>query len=219
MNLVRGLERRLERLLEGVAGRVFSGRLHPTEIAGRLAREADFARFEHDSGPATANHYTLLVNAKDLDGDPADLERSLTEELERYTADQGLRLEGPCRVRVEASDRVTPGHLACHAEVVPGPLKAWAKLIAQGTSLEIGHNRAIVGRGEEADVVIPIQSVSRQHALIWREGGRAYIADLRSANGTLLDGKRVGETPAPLDPGSMIVFAAQPFRWMEERDA
>ncbi|MCO6503367.1 MAG: DUF3662 domain-containing protein [Acidimicrobiales bacterium] len=219
MNLVRGLERRLERLLEGVAGRVFSGRLHPSEIAGRLAREADFARFDHETGPATANQYTLLVNPKDLDADPVELEQSLTEELLRYTTDQGLRLEGPCRVRIEGSDRVAPGSLVCHAEVVPGRIPAWAKLISANITLEVGHNRALVGRGEEADVRIPLQSVSRRHALIWREGGRAFIVDLGSSNGTMLDGRRVGEEPVAMDHGSMVVLAEQSFRWMEERDA
>lgn len=219
MNLVRGLERRLERLLEGVAGRVFGGRLHPTEIAGRLAREADFARFDHETGPATANRYTLLVNPKDVDADPAEMEQTLTLEVERYTAEQGLRLEGPCRVRIETSEQVPQGTISCDAEIAPGPLPAWGKLVAKDTTLEVGHNRALVGRGEEADVRIPLQSVSRRHALIWREGGRAWVADLGSANGTTLDGIPVGEDPVPLEHGSRLVVADATFRWVEERDA
>lgn len=217
--MVRGLERRLERLLEGVAGRVFSGRLHPSEIAGRLAREADFARFDHESGPATANHYTLMVNNRDLDGNPEELEASLTAELDRYTSDHGLRLEGPCRVRIETSDRVGAGTLSCHAEVVPGALRPWARLISPQTTLAVGHNRTIVGRGEAADVVLPFQSVSRRHALIWRESGRSWLADLGSANGTELDGVTVRDEPVNLDSGSMVTFAEQSYRWMEERDA
>ena len=219
MNVVRGLERRLERLLEGVAGRVFSGRLHPAEIAGRLAREADFARFDHETGPATANHYTLLVNQRDLFGNPADLETSLTAELERYTTEQGLRLEGPCQVRIEATERAPSGSLTCHAEVVPGQLRPWARLIASHGTLEVGHNRALVGRSDDADVRIPVQAVSRRHALIWREGERAWIVDLGSANGTTIDGAGVRGEPAALEHGSMVAFAEQSFRWMEERSA
>lgn len=219
MNVVRGLERRLERLLEGVAGRVFSGRLHPSEIAGRLAREADFARFDHDTGPATANQYTLLFNRRDLDGNPDELAESLTDELGRYTAEHGLRLEGPSRVRIETSDRVPAGTLSCHAEVAPGRLPPWAKLIGPAGTLEVGHNRAVVGRGEEADVRIPAQSVSRRHALIWREGGRAWLRDMGSSNGTTLDGVAVHDEPVNLEAGSMVAFAGQQFRWMEEKDA
>ncbi len=218
MNVVRGLERRLERLLEG-AGRVFSGRLHPAEIAGRLAREADFARFEHDTGPATANNYTLLVNKRDLDGNPEDLEARLTAELGRYTAEQGLRLEGPVRVRVQGSDLVAAGSISCHAEVVPGRLAVWGKLISDSGTIGVGHNRATVGRTEPADVRIGVQSVSRRHALIWREGGKAFIVDLGSANGTTVDGVPVHDEPVALQSGSTVAFAGQPFRWMEERDA
>ncbi len=218
MNVVRGLERRLERLLEG-AGRVFSGRLHPAEIAGRLAREADFARFEHETGPATANSYTLLVNKRDLDGNPADLETRLTAELERYTAEQGLRLEGPCRVRVQGSDRVAAGSIACHAEIVPGRIPAWGKLISDHGTTGVGHNRATVGRTDPADVKIGAQSVSRRHALVWREGGKSFVVDLGSANGTTVDGAAVHGDPVPLQSGSTVAFAGQAFRWMEERDA
>ena len=215
MNVVRGFERRLERLLEGMAGKVFSGRLHPSEIAGRLAREADFARFDHETGPATANLYTLVVNPADLTTDPAQLEDSLTAELERYTTDQGLRLEGPCRAVIETDGKVTPGTLVCHVEVVPGPPVPWARLVGVEESLEVGRNRALVGRGFTADIVLPHDEVSRKHALIWREGGRAWVIDLGSANGTTLDGHPVSRGPRSVEQGSVVGFAGHGFRWAE----
>jgi hypothetical protein len=215
MNVARGFERRLERLLEGVAGRVFSGRLHPSEIAGRLAREADFARFDHETGPATANLYTLTVHTRDLSTDPAELEETLTEELERYTTAEGLRLEGPCRVLIESSDVVTPGTLTCHVEVAPGPPVPWARLLAGAEVIEIGRNRALVGRSDTADILLPYDDVSRKHASIWREGGRAWVKDLGSANGTLLDGDPVDGEPRVIEPGSVLTFAGHPYRWLE----
>ncbi len=214
MNLVRGFERRLERLLEGVAGRVFSGRLHPSEIAGRLAREADFARFDHETGPATANLYTLVVNPADLTTDPSELEQSLTDELDHYTSEEGLRLEGPCRVRIETSERVNAGSLECHVEVSPGPPVPWARLVAGEDTVTVGRNRALIGRGDDADVHIAHDDVSRRHALVWREGGRAWVVDLGSANGTQVDGQPAVR-PVPLDAGSMIAFAGHRYRWSE----
>ncbi|HZD22985.1 MAG TPA: FhaA domain-containing protein, partial [Acidimicrobiia bacterium] len=121
MSVVRNLERRLERLLEGVAGRVFSGRVHPSELAGKLAREADFARFQHFTGPATANHFVIRVSPNDLAEDPSKLEETLTAEMTAYTTEEGLRLEGPVTVRIEPLDGATPGKVQCHVEVVPGP--------------------------------------------------------------------------------------------------
>jgi hypothetical protein len=213
VSVVRSFERRLERLLDGVAGRVFTGRLHPTEIAGRLAREADFARYEHETGPATANLYTILVNPADLATEPSELEKLLTRELERHTAEHGLRLEGPCRVVITATGEVQPGSIDFRAEVAPGPPVAWARLTAGTDMVEVGRNRAVVGRSSAADVSLAFDDVSRRHALIWREGSRAWVRDLGSSNGTFVDGRRVGDGPVELGTGSVVGFGPHRYRF------
>ena len=43
MGLARGIERRLERLVDGLAARLFRGRIHPVELGALLIREADLA--------------------------------------------------------------------------------------------------------------------------------------------------------------------------------
>jgi len=215
VSVVRGLERRLEKLLEGVAGRVFSGRLHPSEIAGKMAREADFARFEHESGPATANSFMILVHPRDLSVDPEDLERTLADEMTSYTAEEGLRLEGPVVVSIEPTEDVAPGTVMCHVEVTPGPPVVWARLVGSGASLDVGRNRAMIGRAPENDVVINTEDVSRQHALIWREGGSISIRDLSSSNGTFIDGERIEHEAVELQPGSLLSFADNKFRLVE----
>lgn len=215
MNVVRGLERRLERLLEGVAGRVFSGRLHPSEIATRLAREADFARFEHEFGPASANVYSLLIHPRDLDSDPAELEAMLTEEIDRYTTEEGLRLEGPCRVTITTTDTVAPGSLGCHVEIVPGPPVVWGRLVADADNHDIGRNHALIGRSETADVPIFHDDVSRRHAVVFRRGGKYWIRDLDSANGTTVDGKRIHRDPAVFGTGSVLGIGSRQYRFVD----
>ena len=153
VSVARSLERRLERLIEGVAGRVFSGRLHPSELAGKLAREADFARFPHATGPATANVFIVQVNPKDLTVDADQLEEVLAKELTDYTAEEGLRLEGPVAVRIESLESVAAGRVECHVEVGPGPPVVWARLTSKTESLDIGRNRVLIGRSPDADVV------------------------------------------------------------------
>ncbi len=211
LSLVRSFERRLERLFEGAAGKAFSGRLHPSEIAGKLAREADLARFEHVTGPATANSYTILVNPRDLTLDPGELERVLAEEVDRYTADEGLRLEGPIAVAIEASEDVSPGTVVCHLEVKPGPTVPWMRLVGSET-VEVGRNRALIGRSPEADLVLPFEDISRRHALIWRQEGQVWIRDLGSSNGTSLDGEPVGREAATVNPGAVLAFSDHRYR-------
>ena len=74
---------------------MFSGRLHPAELAGKLAREADFARFDHAAGPATANLFVISIHPRDLTVEPPELEMMLSTELTDYVVEEGLRTAGP----------------------------------------------------------------------------------------------------------------------------
>jgi hypothetical protein len=215
VSVARSLERRLEKLIEGVAGRVFSGKIHPSELAGQLAREADLARFHHPTGPATGNLYVISVNPRDLTMDPEELESTLTEEMTAYTTDEGLRLEGPVVVRVEAIDGTASGRAHCHVEVSPGAPVVWSRLAGDTESFEIGRNRALVGRSQDADVVIAHDDVSRRHALVFRERGHAWIRDLSSANGTWVDGRRLGPEPERVDRGSTVTLGEHNYRFVE----
>ena len=215
MSLARSLERRLERLLEGATGRVFSGRLHPSEMAGRIAREADLARYRHESGPATANRYLLTVSRADLDVEPTALERKLELALADHAASVGLLFEGPPKVEIRTSDQMAPGQFSCTPSVVPGPMPPWARLTGSGADMEIGANRVTLGRSADADVVIPHDDVSRRHALIWRSEGKAWIRDLGSSNGTQVDGTPVGERPVSLSTGSVVSLAGHRYRFIE----
>lgn len=214
MNIARGLERRLERLFERSAKRVFSGQVHPSELAERIAREADLARFEHLSGPATANQYVLTLNPGDVEGDVESLIHDLERELSGYAGEAGLRLEGPPRVTLETSERVAPGQFTCTHQIITGPQPAWARLVGADTR-EIGPNRAIVGRSDEADIVLASEEVSRRHALVWRSGGSAWIKDLNSANGTTVDLSPVSSDPIRLEHGSMLIFGSSSYRFLE----
>jgi pSer/pThr/pTyr-binding forkhead associated (FHA) protein len=49
----------------------------------------------------------------------------------------------------------------------------------------------IVGRSQQADIVLPADNVSRRHARLFTVDGRCYIEDLKAANGVWLNGKRI----------------------------
>ena len=102
----------------------------------------------------------------------------------------------------------------CHVEVVPGPTRPWARLITEGEALEIGHNNALIGRSDVADVVVPHDDVSRRHAIISRRAGRYWIRDVGSANGTTVDGRPVGPEPMPFGEGSMIGLGSHHYRFV-----
>lgn len=52
-----------------------------------------------------------------------------------------------------------------------------------------------IGRARDNDIVIENLSVSRNHARIKREGTNFILTDMKSANGTLVNGRKVTKTP------------------------
>jgi|WetSurMetagenome_2_1015567.scaffolds.fasta_scaffold10062_2 pSer/pThr/pTyr-binding forkhead associated (FHA) protein len=63
---------------------------------------------------------------------------------------------------------------------------------------------ATIGRAPECDVAINTLSVSRQHARIFLEGGRFWIKDLESSNGTYVNG--VKAALQMLSDGDVVCF-------------
>ncbi len=56
----------------------------------------------------------------------------------------------------------------------------------------VDADRVVIGRSQDCDLVIDNLGVSRQHAEIVREGGGTHVLkDLKSNNGTYVNGKRV----------------------------
>jgi pSer/pThr/pTyr-binding forkhead associated (FHA) protein len=68
-------------------------------------------------------------------------------------------------------------------------------------ALREGEN--LLGRVEEGVAWIESPTVSRRHARILIEGGRAILEDLASKNGTFLRGQRIA-APTPLRDGDVI---------------
>jgi pSer/pThr/pTyr-binding forkhead associated (FHA) protein len=82
-----------------------------------------------------------------------------------------------------------------HFETVARSPRIWLLLQpGQQTerAVEIAGERAVIGRGEDCDLVLEDPTVSRHHAVIsMRLGSPALIEDLDSDNGTYVNGKRI----------------------------
>jgi diguanylate cyclase (GGDEF)-like protein len=73
-----------------------------------------------------------------------------------------------------------------------------------GSMIVIGDGQDfVVGRTSESSYAIDDDSLSRRHARFFRLAGKYAIEDLKSTNGTFVDGKRLAE-PAFLEPGARI---------------
>jgi serine phosphatase RsbU (regulator of sigma subunit)/pSer/pThr/pTyr-binding forkhead associated (FHA) protein len=61
----------------------------------------------------------------------------------------------------------------------------------EGQRIQLEGERSTLGRNPDCAVVIPITSVSREHAVIVRQAGRFYIEDLQSRNGTFVNNQQI----------------------------
>ena len=65
-------------------------------------------------------------------------------------------------------------------------------LMAEGGELDkIGKDRFVIGRGKHCDFVINSGKVSREHAVVVREGSDFFVEDLGSSNGTWFNKQRI----------------------------
>src|SRR5580693_5042834 len=61
----------------------------------------------------------------------------------------------------------------------------------EGTVITLDGDRYIMGRNPDCGIVIPVTSVSREHAQILRVQGRFFIEDKQSRNGTFVNNQAI----------------------------
>lgn len=92
--------------------------------------------------------------------------------------------------------RAVRSHLTPAATVRPEPTFVSPVFVAPmsraGTTIAVDRP-TVVGRGEQADVVIDDPFASDHHARFDRVGGRLLVEDLGSKNGTLVNGAAITE--------------------------
>ena len=107
-------------------------------------------------------------------------------------------------------------HPTASLEIIRGPFA--------GASFQIDRPVCSIGRGEQSDVRLRDESVSSAHATLLRKGDTWYVVDLRSVNGTFVDGYGVaGErelhTGATLRVGAVEMLFRSFVGGVEEKHA
>ncbi len=190
------VERRLERLVEGVFSKAFRGGLQPVELGRRLTREVDAHRTVSVRGTVAPNHAVMTLSQVDAERfEPfADaLVRELEEAMREHARDRTYRFLGPVKVELYQDPDFKKGQYTVVVEVRQGPggLPGAALVLGDGSRITVGEAPVVIGRAPECDVELADSTVSRRHAEIVRDGDAWFIRDLGSSNGTKLNGAGV----------------------------
>jgi hypothetical protein len=119
--------------------------------------------------------------------------------VEAVPAEMGERDERRPGVRPVAGD----------TQSIPAAEAAGLGLARQTMTLRLGsrvqefaQTRVVLGRGRDVDFHLEDPNVSRRHTVVYWEGGRMYVKDFGSTNGTFVNGRPV--TAGPVKDGDII---------------
>jgi hypothetical protein len=203
VGVLQRFERKLEGLVQGAFTRAFGGWVEPVEVAAALTREAE------DKKAIVAAGRVLVPNSYVVELGPSDADRlreydePLRHELgtmvEESAREHGWSFVGPVEVRFEETDDLSTGAFRIRSAAVTGEVAPRPATSQAGPALEspqgLHHlgERAVVGRGEDNDVVLADTGVSRRHAELVTTDSGTLLRDLGSTNGTYVNGVRVTE--------------------------
>lgn len=197
--VIRGFERRLERMVEGAFARAFRSSIRPVELARRLAREMDDHLSVGVRGtPVVPNHFTVSLSPGDHAefADAQDtLRRELGEAVREHARDERYGFMGPVEVELVVDERLGVGRFNVEGRFREGPGGAGAGslVIPTGQRFTLGEHTVSIGRRPESNIVLADPNVSRSHAEIRPHGEGFLLIDLGSTNGTKVNGMRVDQ--------------------------
>ncbi len=204
MGLLDSFEKGLERAVNSAFAKTFRSGIQPVEIASALRSELD------KKAAVVSRDRILAPNTFVVRLSPADDEKmgaigdALVDELDTlvhaHAKSQGYSFAGPVTISLRRDDQVSTGTLRVESSTAQGGRVSWRGVIdIAGKRHPLVKGRTVIGRGSDADITISDAGTSRKHVEILWDGERAMVRDLKSTNGTLLDGRKVAEAALPPD--------------------
>jgi hypothetical protein len=216
------LEQALARVIDGGIAAVFRLGVQPAEIGRRLEHALLGSRQTSMGHVIGANHYVVTLHPDDFSAFET-WEVALAKELENWLGEvafrHGVTMLGSPQVVVEPDPAL--GRRMIHVDAgfsaasttrdgQPGPAARLIPLSRQENVVVLAGLETAVGRASGNDLVISAAEVSREHALLRRDGTTLEVRDLGSRNGTWVNGVRISTHRAR--SGDEIAFGTVRYR-------
>ncbi len=215
---MQSLERRLERMVEGVFSRRARNSLKPIELGRRIIRIMDDQRTLDVKGRRVVpNQFEIRLSPSDLAGF-TDIQQVLRTELveviREYARDEGYYFMGPVQVTLTENPEAKPGRFDVEFQMHQGSLAtATAALVGPtGERVPLHAQIAVIGRHADCEITLSDSNVSRRHAEIHRDNSGWILKDLGSTNGTAVNGTKI-TSPRYLSDGDVISVAGNHVRF------
>ncbi|WP_345801015.1 DUF3662 and FHA domain-containing protein [Microbacterium sp. AZCO] len=208
MGLLDSFEKGLERAVNSAFAKTFRSGIQPVEIASALRSELDKkAAVVSRDRILAPNTFTVRLAPSD-DDKMRTIGPALGDELDalvhKHAKAQGYSFAGPVTITIARDDQLATGTLRVDSSTAQGTVSWRGVVDIEGRRHPLVKSRTVIGRGSDADITISDAGTSRKHVEILWDGERAMVRDLGSTNGTLLNGRKVGE--AALTPDSTVTI-------------
>jgi hypothetical protein len=207
VGLLDSFEKGLERAVNSAFAKTFRSGIQPVEVASALRSELDKkAAVVSRDRILAPNTFTVHLAPTDAEH-MASLGGALTDELhtlvQKHARAQGYSFAGAVSVTLTRDEALSTGTLSVESKTAQGGQVAWRGVLdIAGSRHPLTASRTVIGRGSDADITINDAGTSRKHVEILWDGERAMVRDLKSTNGTMLDGRKI--TEAALAPDSTV---------------
>jgi hypothetical protein len=216
------LEQALSRVIDGGIAAVFRLSVQPADIGRRLEHALLGSRRSSTGHVVGANAYVVSLHPDDFAAF-ASWKKGLERELETWLGEvayiYGVTLLAPVEIEVREDPKVGRHAVAVEAgfseqPATPArqraPIARLIPLSERGDVIILHEVETTVGRSTSNDLVLSAAEVSREHALLRRDGNALEILDLASRNGTWVNGARITRHRAR--SGDEIAFGTRRFR-------
>ncbi len=219
MNLLKDLEKKLERIFEGFFIKAFKSNIQPIEIAKKLSQHMNDKKTISLKKIYAPNQFQVYLSPEDFEiyfpfKDALTLE--LADYLKNHAEKAGYLLLGKIKIGLAPREILSLGEIEIESKIVEEKLaisledtqtitkkeafkeelfhaSALLALLGKGRIYYLTKPVTTLGRLDSNDIALASPSVSRVHAEIIEKNNKYILKDLESTNGTFVNGKRVRE--------------------------
>lgn len=197
--VLKRIEQKLEKLVEGTFTRAFPSSVKPIELGKRVRRVLEDKKTIGVQGQIIIpNRYVISLSPKDLENIESiqeSIQREISSSIRDHANDENYHFQGTLTVEILSNSSLKTGSIEVDGlfEENKGGFPPGSLINENGERLIITEQKLSIGRDTKSTMQVVDVEVSRNHAEIRLLNTSFVLIDLQSTNGTFVNGQRVQE--------------------------
>mgnify|MGYP001330860286 FL=1 len=197
--VLKRIEQKLEKIVEGTFTRVFPSSVKPIELGKRIRRVLEDKKTIGVQGQIIIpNRYVISLSPKDLENIESiqeSIQREISSSIRDHANDENYHFQGTLTVEIFSNSSLKTGSIEVDGlfEENKGGFPPGSLIDENGKRLIITEQKLSIGRDTKSTMQVVDVEVSRNHAEIRLLNTSFVLIDLQSTNGTFVNGQRVQE--------------------------